>query len=124
DGTGLIRAAERGHAGIVGRLLQAGIDADHVNNIGWVALHEALEFAKPEAADNYVDTVRVLVAGGADVNIPAERDGLTPAEIADRNGLTPQAEILRAADEVNEIDANQRLLAAAHDGDADAAARA
>lgn len=124
DGTGLIRAAERGHAGIVGRLLQAGIDADHVNNIGWVALHEALEFAKPEAADNYVDTVRVLVAGGADVNIPAERDGLTPAEIADRNGLTPQAEILRAASGVSETGADQRLLAAAQNGDADAAALA
>ncbi|MGP6169688.1 ankyrin repeat domain-containing protein [Microbacterium sp. A196] len=127
DGTGLIRAAERGHAGIVGRLIQAGIDVDHVNNLGWVALHEALVFAKADAADDYVDTVRVLVAGGADVNIPAERDGLTPAQLTDEHGLQPQGELLRAAASLNGVeqaDADQQLLAAARDGDADAAALA
>src|SRR5688572_17040004 len=41
-GTGLIRAADRGHAHIVGRLLQTQIDVDHVNNLGWTALHEAI----------------------------------------------------------------------------------
>jgi ankyrin repeat protein len=34
DGTGLIRAAERGHAGIV-RRLETDIDLDHVNRLGW-----------------------------------------------------------------------------------------
>ena len=34
DGTGLIRAAERGHWDIVGRLLQTRIAVDHVNNLG------------------------------------------------------------------------------------------
>ena len=42
NGTGLIRAAERGHSLVVGRLLQEGIDRDHVNRIGYQALHEAV----------------------------------------------------------------------------------
>ena len=42
NGTGLIRAAERGHADIVGRLIQADVEVDHVNNLGWTALHEAI----------------------------------------------------------------------------------
>ena len=42
NGTGLIRAAERGHHGVVGELLQAGIARDHVNRIGYQAIHEAV----------------------------------------------------------------------------------
>ena len=44
NGTGLIRAAERGHHLVVGRLLRAGIDKDHVNRIGYQAVHEAVWF--------------------------------------------------------------------------------
>ncbi|WP_344771159.1 ankyrin repeat domain-containing protein [Aeromicrobium panaciterrae] len=127
DGTGLIRASERGHAGIVGRLLQAGIDADHVNNLGWVGLHEALEFAKPDRTADYIDTVRVLVAGGADVEIAAQRDGRTPVQLARKHGLDTQERILREAADattVSQATANERLLAAAKRGDADAAALA
>lgn len=127
DGTGVIRAAERGHAWIVGRLLQAGADPDHVNNLGWVGLHEALVFAKPERRRQYVDTVRVLVAGGADVRIASRRDGLTPVQLAERHGLEPQARLLqraRGAEKVGPEVAGRRLLAAAREGDADAAALA
>ncbi|MGM7679643.1 ankyrin repeat domain-containing protein [Microbacterium sp. A94] len=134
-GTGLIRASERGHADVVGRLIQAGIDTDHVNNLGWVALHEALVFAKPEQVEAYVDTVRVLVAGGADVTISSERDGMSPAQLAEKHSLTPQSELLRAAaaddaatagdgDGDGDGEADQRLLTAAQAGDADAAALA
>ncbi|WP_235738594.1 ankyrin repeat domain-containing protein [Nocardioides alcanivorans] len=130
QGTGLIRASERGHAGIVGRLLRAGIDVDHVNNLGWVGLHEALVFAKPAQARDYVDTVRVLVAGGADVTVASRKDGLTPVQLAEQHGLEAQARILRAAGNadgtgaVSDDVADRRLLAAAQDGDADAAALA
>lgn len=127
EGTGLIRASERGHAGMVGRLLQAGIDPDHVNRLGWVALHEALVFAKPDAVDAYVETVRVLVAGGADVSIPSEKDDRSPAQLAEQHSLQPQADLLRAAagaDEIAQDEADRRLLAAAQSGDADAAALA
>jgi len=127
EGTGLIRASERGHAMIVGRLLQEGIDPDHVNSLGWVALHEALVFAKTDAVDAYADTTRVLVAGGVDVSIPAEREGMSPAQLAEQHSLQPQAELLRAADgagAISEEEADRRLLAAAENGDADAAALA
>lgn len=127
QGTGLIRASERGHADIVGRLLQAGVDADHVNNLGWVGLHEALVFAKPNQVRDYQDTVRVLVAGGADVNIPSRKDGVTPVEQADRQGLTAQAQLMRAAESVKpgtKAEANRALLRAAESGVADSAALA
>ncbi len=37
DGTGLIRAADRGHVGIVEELLKTDTNIDHVNNLGWTA---------------------------------------------------------------------------------------
>jgi ankyrin repeat protein len=64
NGTGLIRAAERGHWHVVGRLIRAGISLDHVNELGWTALHEAVVLG--EGGQRHLDTVRVLVAGGAD----------------------------------------------------------
>jgi uncharacterized protein len=42
NGTGLIRAADRGHADIAGRLIQADVKINHINNLGWTALHEAI----------------------------------------------------------------------------------
>lgn len=121
DGTALIRAAERGHADVVGRLVQAGIDLDHVNNLGWTALHEAVVLGDdgPDAAD----TVRVLVAAGADISIEAGRDGKAALEHAEARGFDAIVSTLRtAADEVT--DADQQLLRAAASGDADSAAAA
>jgi hypothetical protein len=65
NGTGLIRAAERGHGPVVGRLLQAGIDRDHVNRIGYQAIHEAVWLG--EDTRRYHDTIRALIAGGVDL---------------------------------------------------------
>ena len=76
NGTGLIRAAERGHALVVGRLLQAGIDRDHVNRIGYQAIHEAVWLG--ENTSTYVDTIRALVAGGAELDRQSVQEGLTP----------------------------------------------
>ncbi len=42
NGTGLIRAADRGYPRVVARLLREDIDIDHVNRLGWTALHEAI----------------------------------------------------------------------------------
>jgi uncharacterized protein len=68
NGTGLIRAAERGHDRVVRRLLAAGIDKDHVNRLGWTALHEAIVLG--DGGPSHVRTVRELVNGGVDVNVP------------------------------------------------------
>lgn len=42
NGTGLIRAADRGHVRIVERLLDTEVEIDHVNRLGWTALLEAI----------------------------------------------------------------------------------
>ena len=122
-GTALIRATERGHAAVAGRLVRAGIEVDHVNNLGWTALHESVILG--DGTERYVDTVRVLVAAGADVGIPAANDGLTAGEHAEQMGQTAVATLLRKtadAEDVRRPAAQERLRTAATDGDADAAA--
>ena len=121
-GTALIRAAERGHADIVGRLLQTKIKVNHVNRLGWTALHEAIWLGKETTS--YADTVRLLLAGGADVRIAARRDGRTPLVMARERGFgTVETTIRRALRPATRAD-NADLLAAARSGDADGAALA
>ena len=95
NGTGLIRAADRGHADIAGRLVQADVKIDHINNLGWTALHEAIILG--DGSRRYVDTVRVLVAAGADLRLRSQRDQITPLEHATSKGYSEIAQVLRAA---------------------------
>jgi uncharacterized protein len=122
DGTGLIRAAERGHHDIVGRLLQTDIDVDHVNNLGWVALHEAIILG--DGSDSYVDTVRALVAGGADLEVAPKRDGIKPVTHAKRRGFEEIATTIDRAltSKMSKAEADAALLRAARTGNADGAA--
>jgi len=123
NGTGLIRAAERGHSLVVGRLLQAKIDRDHVNRIGYQAIHEAVWLG--ENTTEYVDTVRVLVAGGVELSRPSDNEGLTPLEMAEQRQYPALETVLRRALDPTEITRpNAALLRAAERGDADEAARA
>src|SRR5215207_2676433 len=125
NGTGLIRAADRGHADIAGRLVQAGVEIDHINNLGWTALHEAIILGDGSA--RYVNTVWVLVAAGADLQLRSQRDQTTPIQHARSRGHNQIAQLLRAAleaDQPTKGRANRRLLAAAERGDATAAALA
>ncbi len=95
DGTGLIRAADRGHVRIVERLLQTETDVDHVNNLGWTALLEAIILGEGDA--RHTEVVRLLVEeGGADPNIP-DGEGVTPLQHAEQRGYSEMAEILRSA---------------------------
>lgn len=94
DGTGLIRAAHRGYARIAERLLEAGVDVDHVNRLGWTALLEAIVLG--DGGPAHVETVRVLVEGGADVSI-ADGDGVLPREHAERAGYDEIVAILDAS---------------------------
>ena len=128
NGTGLIRAAERGHWDIVGRLIQAGTPLNHVNNLGWTALHEAIILG--DGDQRALDTVRVLVAAGTDVKIRSQRDGLTAIQHATNRGYGQMANLLAAATppaggtEPGDARENRTLLAAARDGNANAAALA
>ena len=94
DGTGLIRAADRGYAAIVARLLQTDIDLDHVNRLGWTALLEAIILGTGDA--EHVAVVRQLVQAGADVNL-ADGQGVTPLAHAEDAGYDDMAAILREA---------------------------
>ncbi len=94
DGTGLIRAADRGFTTIVARLLETEIDIDHVNRLGWTALLEAIILGDGDAA--HVEVVRQLVEAGADVNL-ADGEGVTPLAHAESRNYTEMVEILRSA---------------------------
>ena len=94
NGTGLIRAAERGHPRIVARLLRAGVQVDHVNRLGWTALLEAIVLG--EGGARHVETVRLLLAGGANPDLP-DRDGVSPLAHAQRRGQEAVVRLLREA---------------------------
>jgi uncharacterized protein len=94
NGTGLIRAAERGHAAIVARLLETRIEVDHVNRLGWTALLEAIILG--EGGERHTQVVRSLVSAGADVDL-ADGEGVTPLAHARRQGFSAIVRILEEA---------------------------
>ncbi len=94
DGTALIAAAHLGHDGIVKALIRAGAPLDHVNNLGWTALIEAVVLG--DGGPRHTETVRALVEAGANVNI-ADRSGVTPLAHARQRGYAEIAAILEKA---------------------------
>jgi ankyrin repeat protein len=94
NGTGLIRAAERGHGRVVERLLRTDIEVNHVNNLGWTALLEAIILG--DGGRSHTEVVRLLIGAGANVNL-ADGEGVTPLEHARRRGYEKIARILEAA---------------------------
>ncbi len=123
NGTGLIRAAERGHALVVGELLRAGIDRDHVNRIGYQAIHEAVWLGADTTS--YATTVRVLAAGGVTLGRRSPSAGLTPLEMARERGYDALERILTTMTTAPApASPDAALLRAAERGDADAVALA
>jgi ankyrin repeat protein len=61
----------------VRELLKTRIDIDHVNNLGWTALLEAVILG--DGGPAHTEIVGLLVAAGANVKI-ADRQGVTPLE--------------------------------------------
>jgi len=94
DGTALIAAAHLGHVEVVKMLIEAKAPLNHINNLGWTALMEAVVLGNGGA--NHIATVRALVEAGADVNI-ADRQGTTPLQHARRRGYVEIARILENA---------------------------
>src|SRR5262249_7189781 len=83
DRTALIAAAHLGHDGVVRRLVAAAAPVDHVNNLGWTALIEAVILG--DGGPRHQACVRALLAGRADPRI-ADRAGRTPLALARSRG--------------------------------------
>jgi ankyrin repeat protein len=94
-GTALIPAADRGHVDIVEELLaHSDVDIDHVNNLGWTALLEAVLLG--DGGNNHQTIVKLLIAHGADVNL-ADSKGVTPLQHAASRGYAEMVQALTAA---------------------------
>jgi ankyrin repeat protein len=94
DGTALIAAAHLGHAEIVKMLIAAKAPLDHVNNLKWTALIEAIVLGN--GGSNHTETLRALVEAGAGVNIP-DGSGATPLTLAKSRGHREMVAILEKA---------------------------
>src|SRR5690242_5543407 len=92
DGTALIAAAHLGHAEVVKALIDGGAPLDHVNNLGWTALIEAVILG--DGGARHIATVAHLVAAGANRTI-ADRGGVTPLQHARQRGFQKIAAALQ-----------------------------
>ncbi|MFC3800855.1 ankyrin repeat domain-containing protein [Cohnella sp. GCM10012308] len=94
-GIAVIPASERGHVEVVEELLsRSDTDVNHVNNLHWTALLEAVILGN--GGEKHQQIVRLLISHGADLNI-ADRDGLTPLMHARQRGFREIADILTEA---------------------------
>ncbi|MGG4492591.1 ankyrin repeat domain-containing protein [Brevibacillus reuszeri] len=94
-GTALIPAADRGHVEIVRELLTTSdVNVNHVNNLGWTALLEAVILG--DGGKNHQAIVKLLIEHGADVNL-ADNDGVTPLQHAKKRGYREMIDALTSA---------------------------
>jgi uncharacterized protein len=91
NGTGLIRAAHRGHWQVVDRLIAAGTDLDHVNRLGWTALLEAVILG--DGGPDHQKVVKSLVDAGADRSV-RDNGGKTALDHARDDGQTSVVALL------------------------------
>lgn len=90
-GVSIIPASERGHVEYVRRVVSTGIDVNHVNDLGWTALLEAVILG--DGTSRYQEIVRILLAAGADGQL-ADREGVTAFQHAQARGFHDLAEVL------------------------------
>lgn len=92
DGTALIASSHRGHVEVVQALIDAGAPLDHVNNLGWTALIEAVILG--DGGPRHTLIVKALVAAGANKSI-ADRNGVTPLQHAQQRNYQEMIALLR-----------------------------
>ena len=93
EGTALIAAAHLGHEEVVRELIRAGAPLDHVNNLGWTALLEAVILG--DGGPRHAAVLRALVQAGANRGLP-DRQGVSALEHARRRGYAEMVAILDA----------------------------
>ncbi|MCW8944264.1 MAG: ankyrin repeat domain-containing protein [Sedimenticola sp.] len=96
DGTALIAAAHLGHDEVVRVLINAGAPLDHINNLGWTAVIEAIVLS--DGGYRHQATLRALIDAGANHTIP-DRNGITPLELATSLGYMRMVKMLESANE-------------------------
>lgn len=94
EGTALIAAAHLGHDGVVRQLIAAGAPLDHVNNLHWTALIEAIVLG--DGGPRHQATLQALLQSGANAAL-ADRQGNTPLQLAHQRGYTAMVQMLQAA---------------------------
>lgn len=94
DGTALIAAAHLGHDGVVKQLIAAGAPLDHVNNLHWTALIEAIVLGN--GGGRHQECLRALLAAGASYQLK-DRQGNTPLQLAKLRGYQEMAQMLERA---------------------------
>ena len=91
DGTALIAAAHLGHDGVVRQLIAAGAPLDHVNNLHWTALIEAIVLGN--GGTRHQECLRALLAAGASHQL-TDRQGTTPLQLAKSRGYAEMVQML------------------------------
>ncbi|MGZ5275472.1 MAG: ankyrin repeat domain-containing protein [Caldimonas sp.] len=94
DGTALIAAAHLGHDGVVRRLIGAGAPLDHVNNLHWTALIEAVVLG--DGRSRHQAVVAALLKAGASTAL-ADRAGKTSLQLARERGYAEIVQLLESA---------------------------
>ena len=94
DGTALIAAAHLGHDGVVRQLIAAGAPLDHVNNLHWTAVIEAIVLG--DGGARHQATLQALLKAGAGTAL-TDRSGRTPLALARSRGYTAMVKMLEDA---------------------------
>ncbi len=90
EGTALIAAAHLGHSSVVESLIKAKAPLDHINNLGWTALIEAVILG--DGGVDHTATAKLLIDAGADTSI-ADSQGVTPLQHAKSRGFTEMIQL-------------------------------
>jgi ankyrin repeat protein len=93
DGTALIAAAHLGHDEVVRKLIAAGAPLDHVNNLHWTAVIEAIVLG--DGGPRHQRTLAALIDAGANLKL-TDRQGNTPLQLASARGYTAMVKLLEA----------------------------
>ncbi len=94
DGTALIAAGHLGHDGVVRQLIAAGAPLNHVNNLHWTALIEAIVLG--DGGPRHQATLRALLDAGASTQL-SDREGRSPLQLARERGYAAMVRMLEAA---------------------------